>query len=73
MTSPEYMFLPINIIPEHIINKYNFKRIVKDNKVYIQIHKGMYGLPQAGRLSHQQLIKVLEPHVYYPCIHASGI
>ena len=33
----------------------------------------MYGLPQAGKLAYNQLVRKLEPHVYAPCRHTPGL
>ena len=43
----EYMRLPINIISYEIIKQYNLLPLVINESVYIEIQKGMYGLPQA--------------------------
>ena len=51
----EYMQLPFDIIPQDIIDWYNFIDISHNLKVYIDILKGMYGLPQAGRIAHDRL------------------
>ena len=47
---PEYMRLPIKLVPNEIIQKYNLKEIEEDGMVYLKIVKGMYGLPQAGKM-----------------------
>ena len=47
---PEFMRLPVNIIPEEIMQKYNLSKIMDDGYVYLRVEKGMYGLPQAGKL-----------------------
>ena len=41
------MQLPISIIPDEIIEQYNLRELEHDGKVYIEIQKGMHGLPQA--------------------------
>lgn len=73
MERPEFMFLHKNIIPETIYRKYSLQNIEKNNKIYIQINKGMYGLPQAGKLAHQQLITNLHTHGYFPCQFTPGL
>ena len=73
MPRPEYLFLPVSIIPQHIMTTYNLHDLTHNNKIYIQINKGMYGLPQAGKLAHDQLIDHLLPHGYYPCRHTPGL
>jgi hypothetical protein len=49
MARYEYVRLKIDDIPQEIILQYNLKKKVDaDGYVYIEIKKGMYGLPQAG-------------------------
>ena len=56
MPNPEYLRLRLDVIPEEIIVAYNIRDfITADGWVYITIHKGMYGLPQAGILANQLL------------------
>jgi hypothetical protein len=58
MPSLEYMRLQLNIIPKEIIVAYNLHELATpDGWVYIEIRKGMYGLPRAGILSNQLLEK----------------
>ena len=54
MTRFEYMRIPIDLIPEEFIEKYNLRPLVKNGYVYKQIERGMYGLPQAGILASKQ-------------------
>ena len=45
----EYMHLRIANMPEDVIAQYNLReKATPDGYVYCEIHKGMYGLPQAG-------------------------
>ena len=62
MKRVEYMCLPMHIIPHPIINQYNLTPLVHKDKIYMEIQKGMYGLPQAGLLAHEQLVQFLAPH-----------
>ena len=56
MKGYEYMFLPFEIIPPKIIDQYNLADKVHSNaKIYIGIWKGMYGLPQAGKIANDQI------------------
>ena len=57
MACTQYMQLPIKIIPQEIINKYNLNDIVEDGWVYVKIVKGMYGLPEAGKTANYLLKK----------------
>jgi hypothetical protein len=51
----EYMRLPIDIIPKEIIDQYNLLPLVQNGYIYIEIRKGMYGLPQAGIIANNKL------------------
>jgi hypothetical protein len=74
MPNPEYMCLRLNIIPKKIIAHYNLYNIVTpDGWVYIEIQKGMYGLPQAGILTNQLLKNHLATKGYYQCQHTPGL
>jgi hypothetical protein len=74
MPNPQYMHLCLNIIPNKIIIHYNLRNIVTpDGWVYIEIQKGMYGLPQAGILANQLLKKRLATKGYYQCQHTPGL
>ena len=62
MTEFEYIKIPIKLIPQEIIDQYGLLELVaSDGCVYIEVRKGMYGLPQAGILAHKQLVQHLKP------------
>jgi len=44
----KYMAIPLADIPETIIKQYNLLEKAHNGMVYVEIRKGMYGLPQAG-------------------------
>jgi hypothetical protein len=74
MADPEYMRLRLDIIPEEIIVKYNLRNLVdEEGWVYIEIRKGMYGLPQAGIIARQLLKKRLSEKGYYQCQRTPGL
>jgi hypothetical protein len=50
MDSFEYMRIPIKLIPQDIIVQYNLPPLVSDGHVYIEVQKGMYGLPKTESL-----------------------
>lgn len=61
----EYVRLALRDIPDEIIQEYNLQKIAtQDGHVYIEVRKGMYGLPQAGLLAQQLLEKRLNEHGY---------
>ena len=51
----EYLRIPINLIPEEVIQQYQLHLITHHGHDYVEIRKGMYGLPQAGLLANQLL------------------
>jgi hypothetical protein len=70
----EYMRLRYDILPKEIIEKYEIDKIkTEDGWIYIEIQKGMYGLPQAGILANKLLTKRLALHGYYPCTYTPGL
>lgn len=69
MPDHEYMWLPVEIIPEEIMQEYKLKDLIHNSRIYAEIRTGMYGLPQAGILAHDNLKKHLEPHGYVPTEH----
>jgi hypothetical protein len=70
---PEYMKIPISMIPQSIIDQYHLLAIVHNGYVYVEINKGMYGLPQAGRIANDELVPYLAQHGYHQCEHTPGL
>ena len=61
----EYMRLKLCDIPEDVSMHYNLETKVKsDGYVYIEIRRGMYGIPQLGLLDQQLLEKRLNAEGY---------
>ena len=69
----EYMKLPSTLIPDEIMKQYNLTELLHKDFIHIEIQKGMYGLPQAGRLANKQLEKHLALHGYFPTKHTPGL
>jgi hypothetical protein len=65
MDRKEYMKLPISLIPKEFQDVYNLHSKIHNGFIYMEIVKGMYGLPQAGILANKLLRKRLAPHGYY--------
>ena len=67
----EYVKLALRDIPEEVISEYHLHDKAVDGHVYVEVRKGMYGLPQAGILAQELLAKRLEAHDYYqsPLVH----
>jgi hypothetical protein len=69
----EYMCIPLHMLPEAIIGQYNLTPLVHNSCVYVEIRKGMYGLPQAGKLANNLLIEAFVPFGYYPVPITPGL
>jgi hypothetical protein len=59
MERPEFMRISSRIITEEITQQYDLQQYNKDNYVYFQINKGLYGLVQAGKLAYDKLLQIL--------------
>ena len=63
---PEFAKINIRDIPTKIIQEYNLcKKATPDDWVYIEVIRGMYGLPQAESLGHDLLEDRLNKEQYY--------
>ena len=69
----EYVKIPVSLIPAHIQQLYQLAPKIIDGHVYAEIRRGMYGLPQAGRLANLQLQQLLHPHGIMPCAITPGL
>ena len=58
------MKLPLDIIPEQIIQQYNLRRLAHKGFVYMEIPKGIYGIPQAGKIENDKLMQNLSKFGY---------
>ena len=70
---PEYIRVKLTDLPDEIIQEYKLRE--KANKkgcIFLKVVKGMYGLPQAGLLAQQQLIKRLNKAGYYQSESSPG-
>jgi hypothetical protein len=67
---PEYLRIPITMIPPLIQDVYDLHRFITNSTLYASVHKTHYGLPQAGALSQQRLYAHLRKHGYIKLQHA---
>jgi hypothetical protein len=74
MECHEFVCIPINLIPEEIVQAYCLHTLV-DPKGFVlaRIKKGMYRLLQAGMLANKLLKEQLGPHGYHACEHTPGL
>ena len=54
--------IQISMIPQEFVDKYNLKGKGNNSYIFVRATKGMYGLPQAGLIEHDDQVKHLEPH-----------
>jgi hypothetical protein len=60
--------------PDDVIEHYNLKeKANKDDMVFVEIRKGMYGLPQAGLLAQELLEQRLNKHGYFQSTRTPGL
>ena len=64
MARLEYVRINIDHVLQEIIDEYKLKDKVFDGYIYVEIQKGMYGLPQADILAQQLLEERLNKHGY---------
>jgi hypothetical protein len=69
----EYMRIPARLIPDEFIDAYALRPKIHKGFLYMEIRKGMYGLPQAGIIANQLLRKRLAPHGYYEVTNTPGL
>jgi hypothetical protein len=69
----EYMKIPIVLLPDNIIEHYQLQDRILDDYVYMEIRKGMYGLPQASILANKLLKERLGHHGYFEQTHTPGL
>jgi hypothetical protein len=55
------------------MKEYNLTTLIHHNCIYLEIHKGMYGLPQASRSANDCLTAFLAPHGYAPVPITPGL
>ena len=59
--------------PKQLLTSVAWGGLVDDAWVYIEIHKGVYGLKPAFVLSNKLLVKRLDTQGYYPCQCTPGL
>jgi hypothetical protein len=71
---PDYMLVPFKLFPEDIIEQYDIKSKVDHRGLVLAVaNKAMYGHPEAGRISYDQLVLHLQKAGYYPAKHTPGL
>ena len=69
----EYMHMPLDVFLQHVIEQYDLARKAKNGKVYLEIRRSIYDLPQSRKLANDLLKKKLAPGGYYEVPHTPGL
>jgi hypothetical protein len=69
----EYMKIAVSAIPQEVFDAYQLSALVHHGHVYVEIRKGMYGLPQAGRIANDALVPYLAQNGYHQLEHTPGL
>ena len=69
----EYIQIPIHMIPKEIMDLYKLWPMVYNGYIYAECCKGMYGLPQVGKIASDELVTHLAKYSYAPCEHTPGL
>ena len=67
------MTIPLTSFPQHTVKQYQLDKNAQNGQVYLEIHRAIYGLPQAGALANKKLKKFLVPAIYYKVAHTPGL
>ena len=73
MEEPEYMKIPVRLVPDEIKVEYKVSNFEHEGCVYVKINKGMYGLAQADLLANELLAKRLAKHGFSQTSHTPGL
>ncbi len=65
--------MPLSLFPQDIIEHYGIRNKALNSYIYMEVCKGMYGLPQAGILTNKLLKKHLARHGYFEQPHTPGL
>eukprot|EP00956_Cyclotella_meneghiniana_P017716 scaffold29109_cov56-Cyclotella_meneghiniana.AAC.5 len=71
---PEYLRIKMADLPDEIIQEYRLRKLVNAKGfVFVEVTKGMYGLPQAGLLANELLEKRLNKEGYFQSKLVAGL
>jgi hypothetical protein len=73
MSEFEYIRIPVTTIPDAIMNEYNLWDKIYNGAIYAEVRKGMYGLPQAGKIANDRLVNHLKTYGYHQAKHTHGL
>ena len=67
------MRIKVSLIPEKFKTLYKLHDKIKNGYIYMEIRRGMYGLPQAGIIANKMLRDHLAKYGYYEVAHTPGL
>jgi hypothetical protein len=67
------MRIHVKPIPQEIIDAYGLTDLLHHDYAYVEINKGMYGLPQPGLFVNKLLTHHLAKYGYYQAVHTPGL
>ena len=73
LNRPEYFKIRLSDIPQEFIDDYNLETRTQDVWVYFEIYKGVYALPQVGKLANDLLHKRFGTVGYYEAATTPGL
>ena len=73
MDRDKYIMIQLSMIPQEFVKIYNITEKAHNGYIYARVTKEMYGLPQAGKIAHDALLKHREPYGYHPSSNPPGL
>ena len=73
MSECKHMKVPVKNMPDKIIEECNLHNKIKNGFACVKIRKGMCGLPHAGKIANDRLVKHLEQHSHHQAKHTHGL
>ena len=59
MEQSKYMWVPVKMLPDEVMEKYQLHNLVVNGRIFTDITCSMYRLPQYGWIAYDKLIKNL--------------
>ena len=69
----EYVKFKVDLIPPRILQYYNIQHLINEGYIYARINKAWYGLKNAGRIAHDDLVQHLQKHGFVQAQKTDGL
>ena len=73
MDRDKYIMIQLSMTPQEFVVKYNLAEKAHNRYIYTRVTNGLYGIPQAGCIAHEALLKYLDPYGYHPSSKNPGL